>query len=66
MPELPEVEVVRAGLEPAVTGAQISAVEVFEPRSLRRHDPARGAFIDQLEGQRMSAAVRRGKFLWIP
>jgi formamidopyrimidine-DNA glycosylase len=66
VPELPEVEVVRAGLEPAVTGATISAVEVFEPRSLRRHDPARGAFIDQLEGQRMSAAVRRGKFLWIP
>ncbi|MDQ1582698.1 MAG: formamidopyrimidine-DNA glycosylase [Microbacteriaceae bacterium] len=66
MPELPEVEVVRAGLEPAVTGATISAVEVFEPRSLRRHDHALGAFIDQLEGQRMSAAVRRGKFLWIP
>jgi formamidopyrimidine-DNA glycosylase len=66
VPELPEVEVVRAGLEPAVTSATISAVEVFEPRSLRRHDHARGAFIDQLEGQRMSAAVRRGKFLWIP
>jgi formamidopyrimidine-DNA glycosylase len=66
VPELPEVEVVRAGLEPAVSGATISAVEVFEPRSLRRHDHARGAFIDQLEGQRMSAAVRRGKFLWIP
>ncbi|MDQ1575684.1 MAG: formamidopyrimidine-DNA glycosylase [Microbacteriaceae bacterium] len=56
----------RAGLEPAVTSATISAVEVFEPRSLRRHDHARGAFIDQLEGRRMAAAVRRGKFLWIP
>jgi formamidopyrimidine-DNA glycosylase len=66
VPELPEVEVVRAGLEPAVTGALISAVEVFEPRSLRRHDPLGGPFAAQLEGRRMRAAVRRGKFLWLP
>jgi hypothetical protein len=38
VPELPEVEVVRAGLEPAVTAATIDAVTVFEERSLRRHD----------------------------
>lgn len=66
MPELPEVEVVRAGLEPAVTGAVISGVEVFEERSLRRHDPLIGDFTSLLEGQRTLAAVRRGKFLWIP
>jgi formamidopyrimidine-DNA glycosylase len=66
MPELPEVEVVRAGVEPAVTGAVIAAVEVFEPRSLRRHDPTRGPFPDLLQGQGVLAAVRRGKFLWLP
>lgn len=56
----------RAGLEPAVTGATVSAVEVFEPRSLRRHDPSGGAFAERLTGARLRAAVRRGKFLWVP
>jgi formamidopyrimidine-DNA glycosylase len=66
VPELPEVEVVRAGLEPAVSGALITAVEVFEPRSLKRHNAVAGAFADMLEGRRMLSAVRRGKFLWFP
>ncbi|WP_419819151.1 bifunctional DNA-formamidopyrimidine glycosylase/DNA-(apurinic or apyrimidinic site) lyase [Glaciibacter flavus] len=66
MPELPEVEVVRAGLEPVVTNAFVSGVEVFEPRSLKRHVPARGGFAALIEGRRMLAAVRRGKFLWLP
>ena len=35
MPELPEVEVVRVGLEPAVTGATVTSAEVFDARSLR-------------------------------
>lgn len=39
MPELPEVEVVRAGLAPAVTGARVLAVEVMDPRALKRHTP---------------------------
>ena len=42
MPELPEVEVVRAGLEPAVTGARVAAVAVIDPRSLKRHVPLAG------------------------
>jgi DNA-formamidopyrimidine glycosylase len=66
MPELPEVEVVRAGIEPAVTGASVAGVEVFDHRSLRRHDAGRGGFADLLEGQTIHAAVRRGKFLWMP
>lgn len=66
MPELPEVEVVRAGLEPAVTGATILGVEVFEPRSLKRHDPLAGVFETLLTGRVMQRPVRRGKFLWIP
>ena len=66
MPELPEVEVVRAGLEPAVRGAVVSGVEVLEPRSLRRHvgDPAE--FERRLVGRRITGAARRGKFLWLP
>ncbi|MDN4596491.1 bifunctional DNA-formamidopyrimidine glycosylase/DNA-(apurinic or apyrimidinic site) lyase [Leifsonia virtsii] len=66
MPELPEVEVVRAGLEPAVTGATILGVEVFEPRSLKRHDPLAGVFETLLTGRVMQRPVRRGKFLWLP
>lgn len=66
MPELPEVEVVRAGLAPAVTGARVTAVEVLDPRSLKRHVAASGDFIDVLHGQRIEAVVRRGKFLWMP
>ena len=66
MPELPEVEVVRAGLEPALVGARISAVEVLEPRSLKRHDPLRGDFESLVTGATPLAVVRRGKFLWLP
>jgi formamidopyrimidine-DNA glycosylase len=66
MPELPEVEVVRAGIERAVTGATVAGTEVFDERSLRRHDRTRGGFAELLEGRRIHAAVRRGKFLWMP
>lgn len=64
MPELPEVEVVRAGLEPALVGASIVSVTVFDQRSLRRHDGRRGDFVGLLEGQRVTSAQRRGKFMW--
>ena len=66
VPELPEVEVVRAGLEPAVTGARVASVTVFDERSLRRHDGPAEDFIDRLVGRTMLAPQRRGKFMWIP
>jgi formamidopyrimidine-DNA glycosylase len=66
MPELPEVEVVRLGLLPAVTGARVSAVTVFDERSLRRHDGPAEDFIDRLVGAEFTGAERRGKFLWLP
>lgn len=66
MPELPEVEVVRAGLAPAVVGARISAVSVFDERALTRHPAGAGDFVARLEGQGVAAAERRGKFLWLP
>jgi formamidopyrimidine-DNA glycosylase len=66
MPELPEVEVVRAGLEPAVTGATVRRVEILDERSLRRHDGPAEDFVERLTGARLAAPRRRGKFLWIP
>lgn len=66
MPELPEVEVVRFGLESAVTGATIRGVEVLDERSLRRHDGPAEDFIERLTGARLLAPERRGKFLWVP
>lgn len=66
MPELPEVEVVRSGLDPAVTGSTITSVEIFDERSLRRHRGDGQDFEASLVGQRVLAAVRRGKFLWFP
>lgn len=66
MPELPEVEVVRRGLERWVAGRTVTEVEVLHPRAVRRH-PAGGAdFAARLEGQRFGVARRRGKYLWLP
>jgi formamidopyrimidine-DNA glycosylase len=66
MPELPEVEVVRAGLEPAITGATVTAVRIFDERSLRRHDSPAEDFVDRMVGAQFETPRRRGKFLWVP
>ncbi|NUL43594.1 bifunctional DNA-formamidopyrimidine glycosylase/DNA-(apurinic or apyrimidinic site) lyase [Cellulosimicrobium funkei] len=66
MPELPEVEVVRRGLETWAAGRSVSGVEVVEPRSTRRHDGGAVAFESQLSGLRLAAPERRGKYLWVP
>jgi len=66
MPELPEVETVRAGLAPVITNSRITRVNVLEPRSLRRHPGTVANFIEELEGRKVLGCVRRGKFLWMP
>src|ERR1700712_4791543 len=66
MPELPEVEVVRSGLEPAVTGATVTSVEVLDERSLRRHGGPAEDFVQRMTGAVLRAPQRRGKFMWIP
>jgi formamidopyrimidine-DNA glycosylase len=66
VPELPEVEVVRLGLIPAVTNARVTAVSVFDERSLRRHDGPSEDFVERLTGSSFRGAERRGKFLWLP
>jgi formamidopyrimidine-DNA glycosylase len=66
VPELPEVEVVRHGLEPAVSGAHVMAVTVSDERSLTRHSGGGADFECRLTGRTLRSAVRRGKFLWLP
>ena len=66
MPELPEVEVVRRGLERHVVGATIASVEVLHDRPVRRHLAGPAAFASALTGRRFEGARRRGKYLWLP
>ena len=63
MPELPEVEVVRRGLDRLVTGRRIASVEVSHPRAVRRHQ---GDLAAELAGASFRCASRRGKYLWLP
>ena len=60
MPELPEVETVRRGLEPAMQGARFSKVEV------RRRDlrwPLPKDFAQRLQGKTVTGLGRRAKYL---
>ncbi len=62
MPELPEVETIRRDLDKQFLGKRIKAVEVTGSRTLRRHnDP--GEFVARLEGRKLAATLRRGKYL---
>ena len=65
MPELPEVEVVRRGLAPYLTGTRISRVSVEDARSVRRHVSGPVDFAATLAGRRVEAVSRRGKYLWM-
>jgi formamidopyrimidine-DNA glycosylase len=65
VPELPEVEVVRRGLDSLVGGQVIERVRVFHPRSVRRHPSGIEDFEAMLVGQRIRAVRRRGKYLWL-
>ena len=66
MPELPEVEVVRLGLERGVVGRTIDRVHVEHPRAVRRHLAGARDFEDLLAGRTVTGALRRGKYLWLP
>lgn len=66
MPELPEVETVRAGLAPALTNATVKSVEILDVRSLKRHLAGPKDFVKTLVGAKILGVVRRGKFLWMP
>ncbi|MGW7354286.1 bifunctional DNA-formamidopyrimidine glycosylase/DNA-(apurinic or apyrimidinic site) lyase [Streptomyces sp. Z26] len=66
MPELPEVEVVRRGLERWVSGRTVGRVEVLHPRAVRRHTAGAADFAAGLAGHAFGPARRRGKYLWLP
>ena len=66
MPELPEVEVVRAGLARHVLGRTITRVDVLHPRPVRRDPRGPEGFALALTGRRIEDARRRGKYLWLP
>lgn len=63
MPELPEVEVVRRGLDRWVCGRQVVAVEIRHPRAVRREPDDLAA---RLVGRTIVGVSRRGKYLWLP
>jgi formamidopyrimidine-DNA glycosylase len=66
MPELPEVEVVRRGLERWTTGRRVADVTVTHPRAVRRHALGADDFEARLRGRVFGVAQRRGKYLWVP
>lgn len=63
MPELPEVETVRRSLERRLPGKRISAVELYLPRLVKW--PAPESFIARLQGRKIKAVCRTGKYLRI-
>ncbi|HNM86412.1 MAG TPA: bifunctional DNA-formamidopyrimidine glycosylase/DNA-(apurinic or apyrimidinic site) lyase [Mycobacterium sp.] len=65
MPELPEVEVVRRGLQRHLAGRTIAAVRVHHPRAVRRHEAGAGDLTARLLGARIEGTDRRGKYLWL-
>ncbi|HWF81037.1 MAG TPA: bifunctional DNA-formamidopyrimidine glycosylase/DNA-(apurinic or apyrimidinic site) lyase [Streptosporangiaceae bacterium] len=65
MPELPEVESVRLGLQRHVSGRRFFHVEVLHPRAARRHLAGPDDFSAALTGRQVGDARRRGKYLWL-
>ena len=66
MPELPEVETVRVGQTPIVSGQQVVRVQVLHPRAVRRHHAGRTDFAARLRHRTFGVPGRRGKYLWLP
>src|SRR4051794_22780470 len=61
MPELPEVETIRSRLAPRLEGRTVERVEIVDPRLTRPEPPE--AIAQALEGERILAVGRRGKYL---
>ena len=61
MPELPEVETIRARLAPRLEGRRLEHVEIVDPRLTRPEPPE--AIAAALEGERIARVGRRGKYL---
>jgi formamidopyrimidine-DNA glycosylase len=66
VPELPEVEVVRRGVERWVAGRTVESATVLHPRAARRHVEGPSDLAARMTGRLVSGARRRGKYLWLP
>ncbi len=66
MPELPEVETVRDGLERHVSGRTFADLQVLHPRAARRHLAGPDDLAAALRGGTVGSVRRRGKYLWLP
>jgi len=66
VPELPEVETVRDGLERHVSGRTFADVQVLHPRAARRHLAGPDDLAAALRGGTVGSVRRRGKYLWLP
>lgn len=66
MPELPEVETVRSGLQRHISGRTFASVQLLHPRVARRHLAGPDDFAAALSGRRVGDVRRRGKYLWLP
>jgi formamidopyrimidine-DNA glycosylase len=66
VPELPEVETVRDGLQRHVSGRTFDDVQVLHPRAARRHLAGADDLAAVLRGGTVGDARRRGKYLWLP
>lgn len=64
MPELPEAEIVRAGLERFARGRRIEHIDVLRPQTLRRQGGGAAELSGLSVGRTIEAVVRRGKFIW--
>ena len=65
MPELPEVEVVRKGLEKYLINKTISQVKVRNKRALRNFSKSIKTFENTLIGMTIKSVELRGKFFWL-
>ncbi|MDH6242996.1 bifunctional DNA-formamidopyrimidine glycosylase/DNA-(apurinic or apyrimidinic site) lyase [Mycobacterium sp. OTB74] len=65
MPELPEVEVVRRGLQSHVAAKGFTSIQVLHPRAVRRHIAGPADLAGRLVGRRIIETGRRGKYLWL-
>lgn len=61
MPELPEVETIRRGLEKRILGKKVNRVEINTDRMVKKPSPKR--FKEEVEGRNFKQVIRRGKYL---
>ena len=71
MPELPEVETIRVGLEPHLVGRTFEEVEIEDPRLTRPYDPREvaaelvGEKVESLAGKYLVVRFETGRVLLI-